>query len=105
MGFTLETGISCLVSDGEIPVGYSFDCCIIFGTSPPDGEIPVGYSFDCCCFIFGTSPPGYESGGDESEEARRGLLKKVCSQERAISYNINRTWSDSTSVRKPILLN
>jgi hypothetical protein len=87
MGCTKETGISCLVSDGEIPVGYAFDCC---------------------CFIFVTSPPGYEPGDDKSKEAadrRRGLLKQVCSQERAVGYNINRPWSDSTSVRKLILLN
>ncbi len=88
MGCTLETGIFCLI---------------------PDGEIPVGYCFDCCCFIFCTSPPGYEPGDDKSEEAagrRRGLLKKACSQERAVNVvNPDNPWSDSTSVRKPILLN
>ncbi len=84
MGFTLETGIFCLVSDRKICVS----CC-----------------FDCCCFIFCTSPPGYEMGDDKSEEAadrRRGLLKKVCSMERAVSVTF--PWSDSTS-RKPILWN
>ncbi len=84
MGFTLETGIFCLV---------------------PDRKIPVGYCFGCCCFIFGTSP-GYEMGDDKSEEAanrRRGLLKKVCSQERAVTVVDDYSWSDSTSVRKPIL--
>ena len=87
MGFTLETGIFCFV---------------------PDGEIPVGYCFDCCCFIFCTSPPGYETGDDKSEEAadrRRGLLKNVCSQERVVGLNPNFPWSDSSSVWKPILLN
>ncbi len=89
MGSTLETGIFYLVHDRKIPVGYCVD--------------------RCCCFIFCTSPPGYEPGDEESEEAadrRRGLLKKVCSQERAVNMN-NRTkqWSDLTSVRKPILLN
>jgi hypothetical protein len=48
-------------------------------------------------------------GDDKSEEAadrRRGLLKKVCSQERAVSwFPDDCPWSDSTSVRKPILLN
>jgi hypothetical protein len=80
MGFTKETGMFCLV---------------------PDEEIPVGYSFGCCRFIFCTSPPGYEAGDDKSEEAadrRRGLLKKACSQERAVSFNIKLPWSDSTSV-------
>ena len=80
MGFTLETGIFCLVHDRKIPVGYYFGCC---------------------CFIFGTSPPGYNPGDDESEEAadrRRGLLKKVCSQERAVGLNPNVPWSDSSSV-------
>ncbi len=79
MGFTLETGIFCLV---------------------PDRKIPVGYCLDCCCFIFCTSPPAYESGDDMSDEAadrRRGLLKKVCSQERAVNVNnFNFPWSDST---------
>ncbi len=87
MGFTLETGVFCLI---------------------PDVVIPVGFCFDCCCFIFCTSPPGYEMGDDESEEAanrRRGLLKKICSQERAVSNSPNYPWSDSTSVRKPIWLN
>ncbi len=88
MGCTKETGIFCLV---------------------PDGEINVGYSFDCCCFIFCTSPPGYEPGDDESEKAadrRRGLLKKACSQERAVNaVNPDYPWFDSTSVRKPILRN
>jgi hypothetical protein len=87
MGFTLETGIFCLVPDRKIPIGY---CC------------------DCCCFIFCTSPPGYEMGDDKSEEAagrRRGLLKQVCLQESAVSVSINSPWSDSTSVRKPILRN
>ncbi len=89
MGCTWETGIFCLVPDGEIPVG----CC-----------------FDCCCFIFCTSPPGYGPGDEKSEEAadrRRGLLKKACSQERAVNV-VNAAgfpWSDSTSVRKPILRN
>ncbi len=85
MGFTLETGIFCFV---------------------PDGEISVGYCFDCCCFIFCTSPPRYEPGDDKSKEAadrRRGLLKKACSQERAVNVvNPNYPWSDSTSLRKPI---
>ena len=66
-----------------------------------DGEIPVGYCFDCCCVIFCTSPPGYEPGDDKSEEAadrRRGLLKKVCSQGSAVSQRINEPWSDSSSV-------
>ena len=88
MGFTLETGIFSFVPDKEIPAGYCFDCC--------------------CCFIFCTSPPGYEMGDDKSEEAanrRRGLLKKVCSQERAIGQNLNIPWSDSSSVWKPILRN
>ncbi len=80
MGFTLETGIFCLV---------------------PDGEIPVGYCFDRCCFIFCTSPPGYEWGDEESADRRRGLLKKVCSQERAVGSIAE--WSDSTSVRKPTM--
>ncbi len=87
MGYTHKTGIFCLA---------------------PDRKIPIGYCFDCCCFIFHTSPPGYELGGDESEEAadrRRELLKKVCSQERAVSFNIKLPWSDSTSVRKSILRN
>ena len=87
MGFTLETGIFCLA---------------------PDGEIPVGYCFDCCCFIFCTSPPGYEMGDDKSEEAadrRRGLLKKVCSQKSTVGFYADHPWSDSTSVRKPILRN
>jgi hypothetical protein len=75
-----------------------------------DGETPVGYCFDCCCFIFCTSPPAFEMGDDKSEEAadrRRGLLTKICSQERAVtlSTNPNRSWSDSTSVRNPILRN
>jgi hypothetical protein len=85
MGFTLETGILCLVSDRKTPVG----CC-----------------FDCCYFIFDTSPPGYEPGDEKSEEAadrRRGLLKKVCSQERAVGSLAE--WSESTSVLKPILRN
>jgi hypothetical protein len=85
MGCTLETGIFCLI---------------------PDGEIPVGYCFDCCCFIFCTSiPVGYEPGDVVPEEAadrRRGLLTKVCSKERAISSFPDHPWSDSTSVRKPI---
>jgi hypothetical protein len=58
--------------------------------------------------FFGTSPPGNEPSDDESDEAadrRRGLLKKVCSQDRAVSFDYNRPWSDSSSVRKPILLN
>ncbi len=87
MGFTLETGIFRLVHDRTIPVGYCFGCC---------------------CFIFGTSPPGYEPGDDESEEAadhRRGLLTKVCSQKIAISAIDNMPWSDSTSVWKPLLRN
>jgi hypothetical protein len=66
MGFTLQTGIFCLV---------------------PDRKIPVGYCLNCCCLIFCTSPPGYELGDEESDEAvdrRRGLLKKVCSYERAV---------------------
>ncbi len=57
---------------------------------------------------FCTSPPGYEMGDDKSEEAadrRRGLLKKVCSQERGIPENPNYNWSDSSSVWKPILRN
>ena len=86
MGSIKETGILCLVPYGEITVGYCF----------------------ACCFFFGTSPPGYEPGDEESEEAadrRRGLLKKVCSQGSAVSQRINEPWSDSTSVRKPILLN
>ncbi len=88
MGFTLETGIFGLV---------------------PDRTIPVGYCFDCCCFIFDASPPGYQMGDDESEEAadrRRGLLKQICSQERAVGIFANSyPWSNSTSVRKPILRN
>jgi hypothetical protein len=48
MGFTKEKGIFSFV---------------------PDEEIPVGYCFDCCCFIFCTSPPGYEMDDDKSEEA------------------------------------
>jgi hypothetical protein len=87
MGFTLETGIFCSVFDGKTPVGYCFDCCYFY-------------------FIFDTSPPGYEPGNEESEEAanrRRGLLNKVYSQERAIGSRAE--WSDSTSVRKPILRN
>ena len=36
---------------------------------------------------------------------RRGLLKQVCPQERAVSFNPNALWSDSTSARKPILRN
>ncbi len=86
MGFTLETGIFCLV---------------------PDRKIPVGYCFDCCCVIFCTSSPGYEPGGEmpeEAEDRRRGLLKIVCSQEKALSIS-NAPWSDSTSVWKPILRN
>ncbi len=88
MGFMLETGIFC---------------CLV-----PDRKIPIGYCFGCCCFIFGTSPPVYEMGDAKSEEAadrRRGLLKKVCSQERVISIRSNRPWSDSTSFRKPVLRN
>ncbi len=89
MGFTLETGIFCLISDGKTPVGYCFDCC---------------------CFIFDTSPPGYELGDDESEEAadrRRGLLKKACTQDRAVLFYTRQdvSWSDSTSVRKSIIRN
>jgi hypothetical protein len=87
MGFTLETGIFCLV---------------------PDPKIPVGYCFDFCCLIFGTSPQGYEPGDEISEEAadrRRGLLKKVCSQERAVGFVKEYPWSDSTFVRKKILRN
>jgi hypothetical protein len=56
---------------------------------------------DCCCFDFCTSPPGYETGDEESEEAaerRRGLLKQVCPQERVAGYNLK--WSDSTSLSK-----
>ncbi len=89
MGFTLETGIFCLVPDRKIPVGHCFDWLLR------------------SCFLFCTSPPGCEMGDDESEEAvdrRRGLLRKVCSQERAVSY-FAKPWSDSTSVRKPLLLN
>ncbi len=85
MGCTLETGISCLV---------------------PDTKVSVGNCFGCCWFIIDTSPPGYQMDDDKSEKAadrRRGLLKKVCSQERAVSLRINRPWSDSTSVQKPIL--
>ncbi len=84
MGCTLETGVFCLV---------------------PDRKIPVVYCFDCCCFIFCTSPPGYAPGDDKSEEAadrRRGLLKKACSQESAVSIYADRPWSNSTSVRTPI---
>ncbi len=74
-------------------------CCCLY---------PVGYCFDCCCFIFCTSPPGYESGEEGSEEAadrRRGLLKTACLPESAVSVIPNSPWSDSTSVRKSILLN
>jgi hypothetical protein len=86
MGYTLESGIFCMF---------------------PDGEMPIGYCFDRCCFISYTSPPGYEPGDDKSEEAaerRRGLLKKACSQERAVPPGNKLAWSDSTSVGKPILL-
>ena len=67
----------------------------------PDRKIPVGYCFDCCCVIFCTSSPGYEPGGEmpeEAEDRRRGLLKKVCSQERAVSLvsSDDFSWSDST---------
>ncbi len=87
MGCAKETGIFCLI---------------------PDRKIPVGYCFDCCCFFFCTSPPGYEMGDDKSEEAanrRRGLLKIVCSQERAVSLRTNEPWSELTSVWFSILLN
>ncbi len=89
MGSMLETGIFCLVPDGEIHVGYCF-------------VLTAG------CFIFCTSAPGYEPGDDVSEEAadrRRGLLKKVCSQERAVGSTPTYPWSDSASIRRPILLN
>ncbi len=87
--------------------GQIMGCTLEIGIfrSVPDRKIPIVYCFCCFCFIFGTSPPGLEMGDDKSEEAadrRRGLLKKVCSQERAVSVRINLPWSDSTSVRKPI---
>ncbi len=74
----------------------------------PDRKIPGGFCFDCCCFIFCTSTPGYEMSDDKSEEAsdrRRGLLKQVCSQERAVIFSSNQPWYDSTCIRKPILRN
>ncbi len=83
MGFTLETGIFCLV---------------------PNRKIPVGYCFDSCCFILCTSPPENRLADDESADRRRGLLKVACSQERAVTY-FAKPWSDSISVRKLILLN
>ncbi len=37
MGFTLETGLFCLVPNGEIPVGYCFDCCCFILVSALQG--------------------------------------------------------------------